>query len=237
MAYKIKLIVGVILLISAYTSAHDVCKISGWVSDSVSHNSMPNVYVIVDDSNQVVTTDSAGYFHLDLSSNKTHSIKFSHLGYEDVVRRVHLAKGEEVEYNIYLSSRLIELSPIVSISVYENERSFLTFNEDELKKAGGNDLVRAMIYLTPNIIFANWLRTRFSGRDNLNNALYHNFTLYVNGKLTNSSDLEDIAINTIKLVKIWRKVKSDYGNFVPQDEAPVSMPTIEGNYTILIVIK
>ena len=236
--HKIKLILIISLLLSCYSSAQNICRVSGWVTDSVSHIPIPNVNVSVDELNMGTITDSTGYFHLKLSSGIKYTIKFSHVGYEDAMLKFQLEMDHEAEFHIHLSSRLIELSPVVSISNYENMRAFRTFNENELKKAGGNNLERALVYLSPNIIYPHWARTRFSGWDNLNNSFYHNFTLYVNGKLEDGSKLEDIPINEIKVIKVWRMWKAKYlTGFHSEDMAPIAMPTIEGDYTILIVTK
>lgn len=209
-------------------------KISGWVYDVGTSKAIFNVNVTIEGTNIGTTTDSSGYFKLELHSGSTYTIKFSYIGYKEAVRKVRLEKNEDIEYNIHLTSYPIKLHPVVKISNFANIRSTFTFNNDELKKAGGNDLEKAIIYLDPLILYPNWFRDKSSLKENLLNASYHNFTLYVNGKLMDSSVLGEISIDKIKYVKVWKawKPKHTYGKV---DMAPIGMPLVEGNYVVLIV--
>lgn len=216
--------------------AQNYGKIYGRVYDSETRKAISDVNITIESTNIGTTTDSSGYFKMKLHSGKTYTIKFSYIGYKEAVRKVRLEKDEEVEYNIRLISYPIKLHPVVKISNFANIRSTFTFNNDELRKAGGKDLEKALIYLDPIILYPNWFHDRSSLKENLLNASYHSFTLYVDGKLMDSSDLGEISIDKIKYVKIWKawKPKHTYGKI---DMAPIDMPLVEGNYVVLIVTK
>ena len=223
-------------LISISSLAQNKGKIYGWVYDYGTREPIPNVNVTIIGTNIGTTTDSSGYFKFELNSGKTYSINFSYIGYATATRIIFLEKNEEIEYNILLKRVPIKLPPVVKISKFGNIPSTFTFNNDELKKAGDNDLEKALVYLEPIILYPDWFRNRNSLKKNLYNAFYHNFTLYVNGKLVDSSTLDEISIDKIKFVKVWMawEPKNTYGKV---DIAPVDMPLVEGNYVLLIVTK
>lgn len=234
--YKFIFLIISCTLISISSLAQNKSKIYGWVNDYETREPVPNVNVTIIGTNIGTTTDSSGYFKLELNPGKSYNIEFSYIGYTKTIRKVSLKKDEEIEYNIDLKSHPIELSPVVKISKFGNIPSTFTFDKDELKKAGDNDLEKALIYLEPIILYPDWFLNRNSLKENLYNASYHNFTLYVNGKLVDSSTLDEISIDKIKFVKVWKawRPKNTYGKV---DIAPVDMPLVEGNYVLLIVTK
>ena len=232
---KFILLIICCFLISLSSFAQNKGKIWGYVYDSGTREPIPNVNVFIFGTNMGTTTDSSGYFMLELNSGKAYTIKFSYIGYAKATRTILLAKDEEVEYKIRLNKLPIELPPIVKISKFDNIRSTYTFDKDDLRKAGGNNLERALIYLDPFILYPHWFRNRNSLKDNLYNASYHNFTLYVNGKLVDSSDLDDISNDKIKFVKVWKAWQPVDMPLV--NMAPPSMPLVQGSYVVLIVTK
>ncbi len=217
--------------ISAFSIAQNKCKVYGWVYDYGTQKPISNVNVIIKGTYIGTATDSSGYFKLELNSGKSYTIEFSCIGYTKTIRKVRLEKNEEVEYNIRLKSHPIELPPVLKEeSYFYNLHSTFSFDNDELRKAGGNDLEKALTYLDPVILYPNWFKDRFSLKNNINNASSHNFTLYVNGKLKDGSDIVDISIDKIKYIKVWKSWRG-------VSQAPTELPLVEGKYVILIVTK
>lgn len=232
MRYRVLFLIGLSILISSYSWAQNFGKVSGWVSDSASGNAIKDVEVLIEGTNNGTTTDSSGYFQITLPAGKNYTIVFKHIAYDNKVKKIFLTKGEEVEYNIVLNFHLIKL-PEVYIKgkkSFEEQRSLFTIDHAELEKAGGNDLEKALKYLCPGILYKDWSKNRFSLRNNIYNNYNINFTLYVNGKLRDSSELDEIKVDEIKYIRMWKARPG-------VDMAPVDMPVNEGNFVMLVVTK
>jgi len=226
-------LISLSFLISTYTLAQNFGKVSGWVTDSASGNSIKDVNVLIKGTNNGTTTDSLGYFQLTLPAGKNYTIVFSHIACDNKVKKILLNKSEEVEYNIVLKFHLIKL-PEVYIKgkkSFQDERSSFTIDQTELEKAGGNDLEIALNYLCPGVLYKNWSsNNKFSLKNNTFNSYSINFTLYVNGKLRDSSELDEIKVDKIKYIRMWKARPG-------VDMSPIDMPVNEGNFVMLIVTK
>ncbi len=218
--------------------SQDKCKIYGNIHDSLSKNPIENVNVTIQGSYIGTTSDSLGYFQLNLPSNNSYTIVFSHINYDKYLRKLFIKNNEEVELNILLKFHPIVLPKVTVTSEkhFEDIRAILTIDQKELKKTGENDAEKALLYLVPDIVYSDWFRSRYSDRNRLYNIYNPNFTLYVNGKLMDSSYLDEININEIKYIKIWEALKTQH-TYGEVDMAPIDMPLVEGNYVLLIVTK
>ncbi len=232
MKSKLFLSFGFVMLISIYTMAQNLSKVKGWVKDAGSQRPIYDVNVSIKGTHKGTTTDSLGYFQLELPSNYSYTIIFSCINYGAIKRKLYIKKNEAIELNIKLKFKPIKM-PEVSITgkkSFDLERSLFTIDQAALKKAGGKDLEKALKYLCPGILYKDWSQDRFSLKNNIYNNSKPNFTLYVNDKLMDSSDLGEINIDEIKYIRVWGK---GYG----VDYAPIDLPLVEGYYVMLIVTK
>ncbi len=206
------------------SSAQRLCKVSGWVFDSLTLKPVQEADITIEETNTGTTTNSSGYFEMELPLGKKYTIVFSHIIYDKDIRKLNLGKYMDVEYRIYLKEHVINIPEIIikNKKTFENIRSRWIVTGKELDRYGGNNLEKALIYMDKNIVYTNG--------DLYYNGSNYNFTLYVNGKWEDSSHLEEIDPANIQYIEIWspwRKV----------DMGPISMPLREGEYTISVVTK
>ena len=232
MKAKLFISLSLILVISTHSSAQNLSKVKGRVIDISTRKPIIDANITIEGTHRGTTTDSLGYFQLKLPSNNSYAIIFSHINYDRTIRKLFIKKNEEVELNIQLKFHPIELPKVTITSEkhFEDTRAFLTIDNDELEKTKEKDVEKALKYLYPDMIYSDWFHTRFSGRNNLYNNIHPNFTLYINRKRVDSSDLNEINIDDIKYIRVW-KVWHEV------DTAPIDIPLVDGNYVLLIVTK
>jgi len=224
MKNNIILVFGFILLMAATSSAQRLCKVSGWVFDSLTLKPVQDAYITIEETNTGTTTNSSGYFEMKLPVGKKYTIVFSHIIYDKAIRELNLSKYMDVEYRIYLKERVINIPEIIikNKKSFDDIRSKWLVSGKELERYGGNNLEKALIYMSNNIVYTNGALHQ-NGRN-------YNFTLYLNGKWEDGSNLEEIDPANIQYIEIWKSWRN-------VDMGPISMPLREGEYTISVVTK
>lgn len=213
-------------VVSCASIAQDKCMVNGYVIDSVTQKPIENVNIFVLNTNVATTTDSLGFFKLQLPTENKYSISFSHLAYKNEIHVLSITKQRKVELRIKLLVEPIEYKEInVEGKIpFEEKRVFLKLDGIEFSKLGEKDIEKAMIYFFPGIVYP--LKERITkGAD-------YDFTLYVNGEWKDSIYLDEIDPMKIKTIQIWKVIGA-----IRMDMSPVNMPNRIGNYTISIVTK
>lgn len=219
-------------------------KISGWVCVYGSRNGLSDVNVIIKGTSTGTTTDTSGYFQIDLPADTNYTIQFSHIMYKKETRKLSLSKNENVEYRIYMKPQLIELPEVTKTShkSFDEQRVIWNVSGDEIRSLGYKDLEGAFTYLLPDVLYSKdyqvWTKGNFNNnqlRFMIANHGEYNYTLYVNNKLWDSSDLNEIDPKAIKYIKVWHYWKGTGIQSV--DMAPIGLPLVEGHYVVLIVTK
>jgi epoxyqueuosine reductase QueG len=113
--------------------------------------------VIVRGEKKGATTDSTGYFRLELAAHQKHILAFNHVAYRKETRELAPGALKEVEFRMYLVPEPISLQEVV---VYGNRDAALTkadenravhrLGGEEFEKLGGEDMEKALRYLLPD---------------------------------------------------------------------------------------
>ncbi|MGE5797545.1 MAG: carboxypeptidase-like regulatory domain-containing protein [Ignavibacteria bacterium] len=175
MIYKSVLILEFFLFILQSSFAQQLCKVSGLIFDASTKAPISNVNIVVRGTTMGTTTDSSGYFQIDLTIDQKYIIAFQHLAYNKVIRELSLGKDKEIVLRVYLKESEIEL-PEVTVTnekSADDKRAYWIMDGAEFEHHGEKDLEKALIYFFPDIIKPMLDRIRNENND---------FTLYVNGE-------------------------------------------------------
>ena len=93
------LILSILILISTVSAAQATGVLSGQIK-STSGKPIFNVQIIIYPTNQIVLTDSLGYFSIKLQANKLYQVSFNHINFVPYGEDVKLNSGEKKTLNI-----------------------------------------------------------------------------------------------------------------------------------------
>ena len=106
------LILSILILISTVSAAQATGVLSGQIK-STSDKPIFNVQIIIYPTNQIVLTDSLGYFSIKLQANKLYQVSFNHINFVPYGEDVKLNSGEKKILNIKLTSNSILTGPVI----------------------------------------------------------------------------------------------------------------------------
>jgi hypothetical protein len=152
-------------------------KIYGYVFDKT-ENPIGLVSIKIENSNLGTSSDENGYFELEIKSNHTINLVFSHIGYETFKRTINPFSGNNIELKINLVRLQTSLKE-VEITAEKNRGSSLTKIDIESTKriptiSGGiEDVIKTLEGVSSN----NELSSQYSVRG----GNYDENLIYVNG--------------------------------------------------------
>ncbi|MCC5941475.1 MAG: TonB-dependent receptor [Balneolaceae bacterium] len=114
---------GTIVIIRSVEEGPYFGTLSGIIVDSKTGTPLPGATVLLADASGGTHTNRTGNFSLNRLLTGTHTIIFSYVGYEPVIKTFHIGANEEVREQISLQSKPIDVTPIV----VESHRQMLPF--------------------------------------------------------------------------------------------------------------
>ncbi len=229
MRIRDRIVLGVVLSAQSLFS-QGLGVVRGLVLDFETNKPVPNVNVIVRGEKKIGTsTDSTGWFRLELPVQKRQLLVFSRIGYGKVVRELFVETKTDPPIRLYLQPEPVTLGEVVitaekkyALSQADLKRALYAVGGDEFERLGEPDMDKAMQYMFPDIVKSQLARVSRNTDD---------FTLYVDGEWKETLMLDEINPFSIKRVVIWG------GPFKKQPGAfsPIGFPLIRGSrYVILI---
>ena len=139
---------GTIVIIRAVAEGPYFGTLSGRIIDSQTGNPLPGATVLLADASGGTSTNRTGNFSLNRLLTGTHTIIFSYVGYEPVIKTFNIGANEQIREQISLQSKPVHITPIV----VESHRQMLPFrtnpsfpNNPEWQPAGVmTDAIRSL---------------------------------------------------------------------------------------------
>ena len=139
---------GTIVIIRAVAEGPYYGTLSGKITDSQTGNPLPGATVLLADASGGTSTNRTGNFSLNRLLTGSHTIIFSYVGYEPVIKTFHIGANEQIREQISLQSKPVQVTPIV----VESHRQMLPFrtspsipNNPEWQPAGVTmDAIRSL---------------------------------------------------------------------------------------------
>ena len=166
-----------LFFIAAGSSYSQTAVVSGYVFNE---QKQPLAAVNITANGSGTTTDSSGYFLLELVADKALSIKFTHLGHKDVVvNNIILKTNETFELNPIMATDAIQMAEVeVRPTGERNVKGILTVPKEVVRKIPGvNAGVENILKLLPGVSFNNELSTQY----NVRGGNFDENLVYVNG--------------------------------------------------------
>lgn len=214
------------LFLSVSSPAQERGIVKGTVIEMDTRRPIPGVNVTIRGTVIGTSTDSVGFFSVEIPIGKPAVFVFSHLAYKKVARNALLERKGEVEYRIAMEQEPIKLEEVVVTSKLPASQKTPTWHLSavEFERLGESDMEKALRYLIPDVIKP--LRERMMMDSN-------DFTLYVNGEWRESIFLADIDPFTVRRVQVWGGLGKDKDI----DVSPIGMPLRRGTAVISIDTK
>ncbi|MEO0571355.1 MAG: TonB-dependent receptor plug domain-containing protein [Bacteroidota bacterium] len=151
--------------------------ISGYVLDELQQ---PLANVNISSNGIGATSDTNGFYLLELVADKTVTITFSHIGNADVVLKdIILNTNETFEFNPVMGSESIQIAEVeVSPNGRRNVQGITSISPEVVRKIPGvNAGVENLLKLLPGVSFNNELSTQY----NVRGGNFDENLVYVNG--------------------------------------------------------
>lgn len=221
-----------ILTLPVWLLAQGQCTASGQIIDHDTKQPIPNVNVIVRDTQLGTSSDSAGMFRMYLPARERFILEFSHIAYRKTSRAVFCHPRGGLESRVQLLPITIPLNEVivsgksrVALAKAAEDRALFRLTGDEFEKVGESDMERAMRYLLPDVVKPLIQRLNSSDDD---------FTLYIDREWKESIYLDEIDPSNVRRVLVWHAP----GRMDPIDIFPVNLPLRRGKrYVVLIETK
>ena len=203
----------------------------GTVIETDTRRPIPGVNVTIRGTVIGTSTDSLGFFYVEIPIGKPAVFVFSHLAYKKVARNAFLERKGEVEYLIAMEQEPIKLEEVLVTSKLPASQKTRTWllSAAEFERLGESDMEKALMYLIPDVIKPLRDRMKMDSKGFSSN----DFTLYVNGEWRESIFLADIDPFTVRRVQVWEGL----GREKTIDSFPIGMPLRRGTAVISIDTK
>ena len=201
----------IILLCSSFGFAQNA-TISGIVLGD-NNEPLPNVNISA--KSLGTTTNSDGFYILEITADEGNTITFSHVAYQDVVlENLILTTNETFEFNPVLKSNVTQIDGVtVSATGERMVNSILTITPEKIRKIpGANSGVETILKLLPGVSSNNELSTQYSVRGGNfdENLVYVNEIEVYRPLLIRSAQQEGLSFINSDLVQ---NVKFSAGGF------------------------
>lgn len=110
----------VLLLLSCFAAYGQSYSVSGYVSDAETRETLIGATVVIHNSNQVTVTDKNGYFSITGLKPATYEIKFSYIGYEEVIQQIDLT-GKVVLNEVKLQPAPLKISEVSIVAMQSDK--------------------------------------------------------------------------------------------------------------------
>ncbi|GGG49081.1 TonB-dependent receptor [Croceivirga lutea] len=175
---KSKRLACLLIYTLSFTSFYaQTATISGIVFDE-NKNPLSNVNISYSEGG--TTTNTNGFYVLNLVADKPFSITFSHLGFKEVVlQNLILNTNESFEFNPILTTSAVQIDEIeVSASGQKIVTAIETISPELVRKIpGANAGVETLLKLLPGVSFNNELSTQY----NVRGGNFDENLIYING--------------------------------------------------------
>ncbi len=172
-----KFFLAILAIFWAFNAQSQTATIAGTVLDA---NNTPIVNVNITSGDSGTTTNTDGYYILQLIAETKSTVTFTHLGFEDVVlENLILTTNETFEFNPVLKTDIIQVAGVdVSATGNKNIEGITTVSPDVVRTIPGvNAGVENILKLLPGVSFNNELSTQY----NVRGGNFDENLVYVNG--------------------------------------------------------
>ena len=209
---KLPNILSLILLLCSAIGFAQNATITGIV---LGHDNEPLPNVNITSKDLGTTTNSDGFYILEITSDKDNTIVFSHIAYLDVVlENIILNTNETFEFNPVLKSDVTQIDGVTVSATGEKEVSnILNISPEKIRKIpGANSGVETILKLLPGVSSNNELSTQYAvrGGNYDENLVYVNEIEVYRPFLIRSAQQEGLSFVNSALVQ---NVKFSAGGF------------------------
>ncbi|MEO8150987.1 MAG: TonB-dependent receptor [Bacteroidia bacterium] len=120
----------IIISLSAY--AHGAL-IKGTVSDSLANTVIPGATIVLNDKQEITTTDQLGNFKFDCLSTGAYSLRISFIGYETKTYSVTVSESDTKMITVQLNPTSINISEVSVVGAKSLEQTMTTINKIDLE--------------------------------------------------------------------------------------------------------
>ncbi len=143
-----KKIILLLLIIAGFTTKnYSQFKITGTISDSKTHQTLPNATIFIPELNKGVVADLNGNYTLENIPNGKYEVKFSYIGYANLIKNIS-GKDNSVHMNISLNpeSPVCLNQVVITAGTYstqdETAIKIETINKKDIEGFGGISLIK-----------------------------------------------------------------------------------------------
>lgn len=104
---------GTIVIVRSVSEGPFFGTFSGKITDRVTGEPLPGATVLLADASGGTSTNRTGNFSLNRLMNGTHTIIFSYIGYEAVIRTFEIGPNEQKREEIRLNPKPVDIAPVV----------------------------------------------------------------------------------------------------------------------------
>ena len=142
-----KIILPLLIIAGFATKNYSQFKITGTISDSKTHKTLPNASIFISGLNKGVVSDLNGNFTLENIPNGNYDVKFSYIGYADIIKHIS-GKDNTIQMNISLNpeSPICLNQVVITAGTYstqdETAIKIETINKKDIEGFGGISLIK-----------------------------------------------------------------------------------------------
>ncbi|MEN8185559.1 MAG: TonB-dependent receptor [Bacteroidota bacterium] len=149
--------------------------ITGTITDE-NGNFIENVSVSYETSG--TSTDKNGIYRLSVPANKSISIKFGHISYKEISKRIKIPKGKTLHFSPKLKAKTEEIEEVVVKNKKTNAEGITKIKTEDIKQIpNANQGVEGILKTLPGVSFNNELSTAY----NVRGGNFDENLVYVNG--------------------------------------------------------
>ena len=133
-ACRLAVLCSLVLVSANALACQESGTLAGRVLDAQNSRPVADVVVRLNDLGLATVTDASGVFHFEVVPEGAHVLVVEHLGYGEHAREVAVSAGEDLRFDVRVSPRAIELSPLVveAVSALERRRTATGHSMNEI---------------------------------------------------------------------------------------------------------
>ena len=169
------LVALLLLILFAGQLQAQTATLSGWITDA---EQRPIEGVSITFLNSGVSSDAMGYFKCDIPTDKPVTLRWRHVAYQTVEKRVHATEGAQLKLSLEMVLKIEEIAEVVVAQSPNNPKGQVRINAAQLVNIpGANQGVATVLTTLPGVNSNNELSTQYKVRG----GNFDENLVYVNG--------------------------------------------------------
>ena len=171
--------------------------ITGSVVDRDTKEAIPSVNIRIHGTKRGTTTDSLGRFTLQVPTNTTHVLSFSHVAYKRDLYDLKMEEGQSLKVDVPLQQRTIGTNEVTVTGrkSFEDAVALRVITDEEISERNPERLDQLLRWYAPQVFTRTALSVMRRQRE---------YVVYVNGLRVEGDPFTIIDPHLVEKISVWR---------------------------------